>query len=94
MQLKLRVDTGEGPEEFTTNLWVITQWERKFKTKLSQIASGLGGEDLGYMAYECAKIAGKTVPAMFDDYLKKVVTLEVVEDTNANPTEGAHTEGP
>jgi hypothetical protein len=91
MQLRLRVDTGEGPEELVTNLWVITQWERKFKTKLSQIGNGLGGEDLGYMAYECSKVAGKTVPALFDDYLKKVVALEVIDDEQPNPTEGAPT---
>lgn len=94
MQLRLQVDVGDGPEIFTTNLWVITQWERRFKTKLSNISSGLGGEDLGYMAYECSKVAGKVVPAMFDDYLKKVVSLEVVDDEQPNPTDGGLTAGP
>jgi hypothetical protein len=94
MQLRLKVDVGEGPEVFTTNLWVITQWERKFKTKLSQIANGFGAEDMGYMAYECSKAAGKVVPAMFDDYLRKVVEIEMVDEEHANPTGGAPTVEP
>ena len=29
MKLTLKVDTGEGPYEVTTSLYVIVQWERK-----------------------------------------------------------------
>lgn len=94
MQLRLKVDVGDGPEIFVTNLWVITQWERKFKTKLSQIANGFGAEDMGYMAYECSKAAGKVVPAMFDDYLRKVVEIEMIDEEQPNPTDGALTAGP
>lgn len=91
MQLTLKCDAGDGEFTVTTNLWVITQWERKFKTKASHLADGIGMEDLAFLAYESAKVAGLTVPVVFDDWLKQLRTLEVVESSNPNPTnEGPH----
>ena len=78
MQLTLRVDTGDGPQDVTTNLWAIVAWERKYKTQASKMAEGLGMEDLAYLAYEACKAQKITVPAVFDDYLRRIVTLEVV----------------
>jgi len=78
MQLTLRVDTGDGPQDVTTNLWAIVAWERKYKTKASKMAEGLGMEDLAYLAYEASKANKVTVPAVFDDYLRRIVTLDVV----------------
>jgi len=90
MQLKLKINTGEGEYEVSTNLYVIVTWERKFKRKASDLASGgIGMEDLAFMAYEATKQQGITVPAMFDDFIKRLITLEVVEAEGANPTEGA-----
>jgi hypothetical protein len=43
-------------------------------------------EDLAFMAYEASKQAGVTIPAMFDDFIKRLVTLEVVETEPTNPT--------
>ena len=48
MQLTIRVDTGEGPQDVTTNLWVLVAWERKYKSKASQMAQALGMETVGY----------------------------------------------
>jgi len=90
MQLTIRVDTGEGPQDVTTNLWVLVAWERKYKAKASQMAQALGMEDLAFMAYEASRQAKMTVPAVFDDYLKKIVSLEVVSNTD-RPTDGGHT---
>jgi len=90
MKLTLKVDQGLGEYEVTTNLYVIVTWERKYKRKASDLAtSGIGMEDLAFMAYEATKLAGVTVPAMFDDFVKRLVTLEVVEGESANPTEEA-----
>jgi len=90
MKLTLKVDQGQGEYEVTTNLYVIVTWERKYKRKASDLAtSGIGMEDLAFMAYEATKLAGVTVPAMFDDFVKRLVTLEVVEGESANPTEEA-----
>ena len=87
MQLTLKVDQGQGEYEVKTNLYVIVTWERKFKRKASDIQTGgIGMEDLASTAYEASKLAGVTIPAMFDDFIKRLVTLEVVEADSANPT--------
>jgi hypothetical protein len=90
MKLKLKVNTGAGDYQVETNLFVIVTWERKFKRKASDLAtSGIGMEDLAFMAYEATKQAGITVPAMFDDFIKRLETLEVVESEAVNPTQEA-----
>ena len=91
MKLTLKVTTAEGDYEVTTNLGVIIAWERKFKAKASTLATGIGMEDLAFMAYEAAKHSGVTVPLMFDDYVKKLENIEVVSSEPANPTEGEPT---
>jgi hypothetical protein len=90
MKLTLKVDQGNGEYQVETNLFVIVSWERKYKRKASEIQSaGIGVEDLAFMAYEASKQAGVTIPAMFDDFIKRLVTLEVVEGEPATPTQGA-----
>ena len=90
MQLTLQIDTGHGPVQVTTNLMVIVNWERKFKRKASQLTDGgIGMEDLAFMAYESAKLAGITVPIVFDQFIESLVSLEVVNQEDANPTEAA-----
>lgn len=86
MQLKLRVDTGEGPIELETNLFTIVLWERKYKRKAGDMAQGIGVEDLAYMAYEASKQVGVVVPVSFDDYVKKLKTVEVIDQEDARPT--------
>ena len=89
MKLHLKVDIGDGPFVVTTNLQTIIAWERKYRRKAGDLAAGIGMEDLAFMAYEASKQAGITIPAMFDDFIKRLVTLEVVEAESANPTEEA-----
>ena len=48
-------------------------------------------EDLAFMAFESCKISGISTPAIFDDYVKKLVAIEVVTDETTNPTEEAPT---
>ena len=60
------------------------------QTKASNLASGgVGIEDLAFMAYESCKVSNISVSPSFDDYLKKLVNIEVVEDVVLNPTDGA-----
>ena len=91
MQLTLKVTTNETTYEVTTNLYVIIAWERKFKQKASNLATGVGMEDLAFMAYESSKVAGITVPVVLDDFIKRLVTLEVVDNDPANPTQAEPT---
>jgi hypothetical protein len=93
MKLKLSVDLGEGPFEVTTNLYVIVQYERKFKRKASDMASAIGMEDLLYLAYESCKLHKVVVPVAFDDFVRKCESIEVVgEDDETNPTQGPPTD--
>ena len=89
MQLTLKVTTDQTTYEVKTNLYVIIAWERKFKQKASNLATGVGLEDLAFMAFESCKLHGITTPAVFDDYGKKLVAIEVVSDEPTNPTEEA-----
>ena len=91
MQLTLKVTTDNDSYEVKTNLYVIIAWERKFKQKASNLATGVGMEDLAFMAFESCKISGITTPAIFDDYVRKLVAIDVVSDDETNPTEEAPT---
>jgi hypothetical protein len=93
MKLTLAVDLGDGPIEVTSNLYVIVQYERKYKRKASDMANGVGMEDLLFIAYESCKLHGVTVPVVFDDFIKRAVSVEVVDqETDANPTLAAPTD--
>ena len=92
MKLTLRVDQGEGPYEVTTTLWVITQWERKFKRKASDLAAGIGVEDLAYLAQQASIVANISTPVELDSFIKRLQLLEVVADEEpAFPTDAAPT---
>ena len=86
MKISISVDIGDGPQTVTTNLFNIITWERKFKRRAGDLAAGIGAEDLAFLAYEASKQAGITVPLVFDDYAKKIVTLDVVSGEDQNPT--------
>lgn len=89
----MRVDIGEGPFEVSTNLATIVAWERRFKRKASDLANGIGIEDMAFMAHEACKQKQITVPVVLDDFIKRLETLEVITEEPANPTEGTPTEG-
>lgn len=86
MKLTFRIDLGEGPIEVSTNLFVIVQYERKFKRKAMDMAQGAGMEDLLYLAYESCKLHGVVVPVVFDDFVKKCQSLDIVSEEPENPT--------
>ena len=93
MTVTLAVDLGDGPVQVTTNLYVIVQYERKYKRKASELAASIGYEDLLFLAYESCKIHGVTVPVVFDDFVKRAVSIEVVEqEADTNPIQGPHTD--
>ena len=91
MKLTLRVDQGDGPMDVTTNLYTIVAWERRFKTKASNIANGIGMEDLAFLAHTALQQIGVVVPIVLDDFIKKIVQLEVVDNETENPTVEATT---
>jgi hypothetical protein len=94
MKIQISVDTGDGPDIVTTNLFTVITWERKYKRRAGDLAAGIGAEDLAFLAYEASKAAGITVPLVFDEYAKKIVNLEVVSQEDQNPTQPAATTAP
>lgn len=88
MQLSIRINTGEEDYLVQTNLFHIVQLERKYKIKASDLASGISIEQLGFLAHEAAKTGGHAPPLQLDDFLKKLVTLDVVDSGSTNPTPG------
>jgi hypothetical protein len=90
MKLILSVKLEDGETyQVTTNLFVIITWERKFKRRSSDLANGIGMEDLAFMAYEASKQQGHPVPISFDEFVKKLEDLQVVESLSVLPTQEA-----
>jgi hypothetical protein len=89
MKLHLQITPAEGdPYTVTTNLFVLVATERKFKVRSSDFANGIGMEHLAFMAYEAAKLSGVAVPAVFDDFVRRLDSVEVVEEEPNRPTSG------
>jgi len=95
MKITLAVaQTDRLTYQVTTNLFSIVALERKFKIRASELSSGVAMEHLAFLAFEGAKQSGITVPAVFDDYIKRLVSVDVVGEDAANPTDEAVTSEP
>jgi len=86
MKLTLNVTTTDNNYEVTTIFANIVEWERKMKRQASDLARGIGYDDLAFLAWAASKSAGVTVPLMYDDFVKKIVALDVVDNEPQNPT--------
>ena len=95
MKLTLQVtEVGGNTYEVTTSLPVIIAWERKYKRKASELASGtIGLEDMCFWAYESAKRCSIPVPLSLDGYIDKIEAVDVVENDAVVPTSAEHTAG-
>ena len=93
MNITLRVTRNGETYDVTTNLMVTVLWERKFKARASDLATVVSMEALAYMAFEASKMNSIVTPVAFDDFLKSVENLEVVDNEPANPTQPAPTAG-
>lgn len=89
MQIRLRVALeGQPPYEVTTNLFTVVAMERRFKIRATDLEHGVAVEHLAFLAYEASKQNGVTVPIVFDDFIKQVTTIDVMDGPDANPTSG------
>jgi hypothetical protein len=90
MKIRLQVTPTNGdPYEVETNLFVIVAWERKFKKQASNLANGIGAEDLAFFAFESARSAGITTPLAFDEFIKRTKAIDVVSEDAPSFTEAA-----
>ena len=88
MQLTMHVRLADGTDyQVKTNLFTIVALERKFKIRASDLEHGVAMEYLCFMAYEASKQHEITVPASFDDFIKRVAEIEILETEGANPSE-------
>lgn len=91
MKFTFKVDIGDGPFNVTTKIETLVAWERKYKTKMSNLGNGVGIEDMAFLAYTACKENKIVVPAVFDDFVGKLATLELVETEAERPTHAAPT---
>jgi len=89
MRLTLAYTTTDGDHrQVKTNMATIVKWERLYKRKISQVADGIGAEDLCYFAYEATRQAGIVVPATLDQFIDLLEDMpEIVEADSPNPTD-------
>ena len=80
MQLRLKATFTDGTvNEVVTNLSTVVAWERKYKRKASDMASGIGVEDLAYLCYEATRASGTTVPGTLDQFITSLQSIDVLE---------------
>jgi len=80
MQLRLKATFNDGTiNEVVTNLSTVVAWERKYKRKASEMAQGIGVEDLAYLCYEATRASGTTVPGTLDQYIALLANIDVLE---------------
>lgn len=93
MELNIEITTVDDTYTVTTTPWVIMLWERKYKAKVSNLANGVGAEDLLFMGWEASKMAGRPVPISFDGFAQSVINITVVDGDTARPTHAAPSAG-
>ena len=80
MQLRLKATFTDGTvNEVVTNLSTVVAWERKYKRKASDMASGIGVEDLAFLCYEATRASGTTVPGTLDQFITSLQAIDVLE---------------
>ena len=80
MQLTLKATFNDGTTNtVTTNLSTVVAWERKYRRKASEMAQGVGVEDLAFLCYEATRASGSTVPGTLDLFISSLASIEVVE---------------
>ena len=79
-------------ETVTTTIATAAAWERKFKRRASDLQSGIGIDDLMFMAWHRLN-ALQREPRDYDTWLQSVEDFNVVETQNANPTDPTASEG-
>lgn len=94
MKVTLQVtEVGGNAYEVTTSLPVIIAWERKFKRKASELASGnIGLEDMVFWAYEACKRCNIPVPLSLDGYIDRIDNIDVVDNDAVGPTSAGASE--
>jgi hypothetical protein len=93
MKITMQVQQTDGSSyQVTTNLFTVVAMERKFKIRASDLSQGIAMEHLAFLAFESCKQQNIPVSLSFDDYIKKLESITVVETEPVNPSDGAVTQ--
>lgn len=96
MKLRIKVKWAVGDDarnaEVTTTLATIVAWERHFRRKASDMGSGIGIEDILFLAWSqlCAL---KLESRDFDTFVGQVEDVEVVDIGDSGPPTKPDTSG-
>ena len=89
MKVKISVDLGDGKgaKEYTTNMFVVCEWERVENRKVSD-GRGIGYSDLACWAHTILSLKGDKVPSTWREWVKDNPNMDIhaVDETNPNPT--------
>jgi hypothetical protein len=80
MKIILELKTTDGEETTLTALvpdFII--WERHSKRKISDLAAGIGMEDLAFLAYAVLKRTGSNLKP-FDSWINSIENIEPIEE--------------
>lgn len=80
MKLSLQLKKTDG-EILTVTASVpdFVAWERKTKNKTSDLAKGIGVEDLAFLAYNALKRSGENIKP-FDGWINEIEEIQEVDD--------------
>lgn len=80
MKIQLKITNTDAKE---TSLTAIVpdfiHWERQSKRKISDLANGIGMEDLAFLAYNVLKRTGENVKP-FESWINTIELIEVEDD--------------
>lgn len=79
MKLIIGINRGDGLEKVSTTPRAIIEWERKTKSKISDLSKGIGLEDMAMLAWFALGS-----PGSFNDFMDSLIDVEPMADENPN----------
>lgn len=96
MKLKIKVSWKRAGKlkktDVTTSLATIVAWERHFRRKASELGSGIGVEDIMFLAWHKLNADGQDERS-FDDWINDVEDVEIVDAADPGPPTKPDTSG-
>jgi hypothetical protein len=79
MKLQLKITTTDGEtHEVNCGIADFIAWERHSKSKTSDLAHGIGLEDMAFLAHSALKRSGQNIKP-FEGWINNVEEIEVVD---------------
>lgn len=79
MKLQLKIEQTDGEvTEVTCIVPDFVAWERHSKRRISDLATGMGIEDMAYLAHSAIKRQGTNIKP-FDGWIATIETIEMVD---------------